>query len=102
MGHIVFWGLVRIAILIPALWFLLEYMEYKYWWTVGIMSVYVIVIHPAILQYKIFYEKNKRVILETLCSNCKHFDETAVLCMKHDEHPTEHYVPCDGIDWQPK
>ncbi|GJQ64202.1 MAG: hypothetical protein SCALA702_32550 [Melioribacteraceae bacterium] len=102
MGHIVFWGLVRIAILIPALWFLLEYMEYKYWWTVGIMSVYVIVIHPAILQYKIFYEKNKKVILDTLCSNCKHFDETAVLCMKHDEHPTEQYVPCDGIDWQPK
>ena len=22
--------------------------------------------------------------------------------MKHDEHPTKHYLPCDGIDWSPK
>jgi len=22
--------------------------------------------------------------------------------MKHDEHPTENYLPCDGIDWSPK
>lgn len=66
------------------------------------MSIYIVVIHPAVIQYKIFYEENKKVILDTLCSNCKNFDETAVLCMKYDEHPTEEYVPCDGIDWQPK
>lgn len=102
MGHIVFWGLVRTAIVIPVLWFLIEYMEYQYWWTLGIMSIYVVVIHPAVLQYKMFYEANKQIILDTLCSNCKHFDQTAVLCMKHDEHPTVDYVPCDGIDWQPK
>ncbi len=82
MGAIVYWTIIRIAILIPALWIATNYIEYRYWWVVVSMSIYVIIIHPAFIQYKLFTEKHKEVITNTLCSSCKHFDETAVLMPK--------------------
>lgn len=102
MGAIVFWTLVRAAVLIPALFVLFEYIDYKFWWVIGIMSIYGIIIHPAIIQYNLFIERNKEIINNTLCSSCKHFDKSAVLCMKHDKHPTINNLPCEGIDWELK
>jgi len=101
MGAIVFWTIIRVAILIPTLWFLVELIDYKFWWTLVIISVYGVVIHPAVIQYKLFIEKNKEILYNTLCSNCKHFEKTAVLCAKHDKHPTVNFLPCDGVDWEP-
>ncbi|MCP5063794.1 MAG: hypothetical protein GY936_15205 [Ignavibacteriae bacterium] len=102
MGGIVYWTLLRIAILIPLLWLAIDYIDYKFWWVIFSMSVYGVIIQPAVIQYRLFMEKNKEVISNSLCTSCKHFDETAVLCLKYDEHPTDEEVPCDGIDWQPK
>ena len=101
MGAIVYWTLIRIAILIPLLWIATDYIEYKYWWMIVSMSIYGFVIHPAVIQYKLFNEQNKEIITNTLCSSCKHFDKTAVLCLKYDEHPTEEIIPCEGSDWEP-
>ena len=102
MGGIIFWGIVRTALMIAALWILFDYIEYQYWFVLTIMSVYGIIIHPAVIQYRLFSEENKAVLEGTLCSSCKHFERSAVLCAKHDEHPTQNYIPCDGIDWEPK
>lgn len=101
MGRIIFWGLIRIAFLIPVLWVATDWLDYKFWWIVAAMSVYGVIFHPAIIQYKIFHEENKNVLEDTICAQCKHFDKSAVLCIKYDEHPTENYVPCDGVDWEP-
>ena len=65
------------------------------------MSIYGIIIHPTIIHYKLFEEKNKEIIESTLCSSCKHFDKTAVLCMKYDKHPSLEFLPCEGVDWEP-
>jgi hypothetical protein len=102
MGGIIYWTIIRIAILIPLLWIAMDYIEYKYWWMVVTMSIYGFIMHPAFIQYKLFREKNEEVITNTLCSSCKHFDETAVLCLKFDEHPTEDEIPCEGSAWEPK
>ncbi len=102
MGEIIFWGIIRTAIVIVVAWMMLDYSDYKFWWSAVIISIYVIIIHPAIIQYQLFLQKNKRILTDTLCSRCKHFDETAVLCVKYDEHPTERYVPCNGEDFEPK
>ncbi len=102
MGAIVFWALIRLSFTIVGLWILYYYMDYGTWWVLGIVSIYVIVIHPAFIQMDIFKEKAKPVIDSTLCSSCKYFDETAVLCTKLDEHPTENYLPCNGEEWEPK
>jgi hypothetical protein len=102
MGGIIYWTIIRIAILIPLLWIATDYIEYKYWWMVVTMSIYGFIMHPAFIQYKLFREKNEEVITNTLCSSCKHFDESAVLCLKFDEHPTEDEIPCEGSAWEPK
>lgn len=101
MGGIIFWGIIRTAVLIPALWFLQGYIEYKYWWWFGIMAVYGVIIHPAMIQYRFFIEENKEIVNNTLCSTCKHFDKTAILCLIHDKHPTLKKLPCEGADWEP-
>ncbi len=101
MGGIIFWAIIRAALLVPSLWILYGMMEYKYWWWFGILSVYGIIIHPASIQYRMFLKQNEDIIKNTLCSSCRNFDETAVLCLKHDEHPSLDKLPCDGIDWEP-
>jgi len=102
LGNIIYWGIIRTFVVILALWLLQDYIEYKYWWVVLSMGAYGVILHPALIQYRLFQEKNKKIIETTLCSTCKYFDKTAILCLKHDEHPTQEYLPCDGIDWTPQ
>jgi len=101
LGEIVFWTLLRAAVTIPAVWLLRGYFDFQLWWMISLMAMYGIIIHPAVIHYKLFQERNKDIIENTLCSNCKHFDKTAVLCMKHDKHPTKTELPCEGLDWEP-
>ncbi|HOI29405.1 MAG TPA: hypothetical protein PLZ15_06540 [Melioribacteraceae bacterium] len=101
MGGIIFWAIIRTAVLIPALWLMQGLMEYKYWWWFGIMAIYGVIIHPSVIQYRLFIEENKEIIRNTLCSTCKHFDKSAVICLMHDKHPTLKFLPCEGLDWEP-
>lgn len=101
MGAIIFWAIVRTAVLIPSLWVLQGFIEYKYWWWFGIMSVYGVIIHPAMIQYRLFLEENKEIVEDTLCSSCRHFDKTAVICLIYDKHPSLKYLPCEGLEWEP-
>jgi len=100
MGRIVYWSIIRTAILIPSLWIMMDYFHYKYSFAVTILCVYGVIIHPAVIQYRIFRNENKRILTDTLCGKCKHFDESAVLCMKLDIHPSEEVIPCNGLDWE--
>lgn len=102
MGEIIFWTIVRTAIIIPVIWVLHSYINFQFWGIVSLLAIYGAIIHPIIVYNKIFDEKNKDIIESTLCSTCKHFDKSAVLCMKHDKHPTKSFLPCDGLDWEPK
>ena len=101
MGKIIYYALIRIAILIPLLWIAVDYIDYKFWWTITVLAIYGAIIHPAMVQYRIFREENKEVLTDTICSQCIHFNESAILCTKYDEHPTEEYIPCNGVDWEP-
>ncbi len=100
MGEIVFWTMVRIIVIIPILWFAEGYIGHQFWWILIMMTIYGVIIQPAIVHYRLFEEKNKDIIESTLCSTCLHFDKTAVLCMKHDKHPTKDFLPCGGLDWE--
>lgn len=102
MGEIIYWLLIRMAVVILALWYISENFYFKFFWTFGFIIIYLAVFHPAYVKYKKFIHKNKPILEDTLCSKCKHFDETAVLCMKHDKHPDENFIPCEGEHWDPK
>lgn len=101
MGEIVLWTIIRTVILIPLLWLAQPYIDMKFWWLVAAMAVYGFIVHPAIVRYRAFEEKNHDIIESTLCSTCKHFDKSAVLCMKYDKHPSKDFLPCEGLDWEP-
>ncbi|QQS36267.1 MAG: hypothetical protein IPM56_18835 [Ignavibacteriales bacterium] len=101
MGGIIYWALIRTAIVIPLLWFLTGYIDYRFWWIIFCFLVYGVIIHPAIVRYRSFEEQNKQIVEASLCSSCRHFDKSAVLCMKYDKHPSVDFLPCDGKDWEP-
>ena len=101
MGRVVYWTIIRTAVTIPSLWILMNNVHFQYWWFVIFLTVYLVILHPAIMQYKKFEKDNKDIIESTLCSSCKNFDKSAVLCIKYDQHPTLENLPCEGTDWEP-
>lgn len=101
MGAIIFWAIIRTAVIIPVLWISGAYFDYESWWIICIIAIYVAVIYPAIIQYKKFEEDNKEVFEDTLCSSCRNFNKSAVICIKYDQHPSTTVVPCEGMDWEP-
>ena len=102
MGGIVYWTMIRIVIVIPVIWFLLDLLNYKYWQIWSFVIIYAVVIHPAYVGYKKFTETNREIFEDTICASCKHFDKSAVLCMKYDKHPKPDDIPCQGFDWEPQ
>lgn len=101
MGEIVWYSIIRIGLTIILLWLTFDYWEGKYYALIGFLTIFFFVIYPTIRAYRKFIEKNRPVIENSLCTSCRHFDPTAVLCMKYDKHPNENFLPCEGNDWEP-
>ena len=101
MGEVVFWTLIRASITIIGLWIIRSQVDFQLWLMISVAAIYVLIIHPAMVSYRWFEQRNKKVLESSLCSSCESFNRSAVLCTKYDKHPTENYVPCDGTDWQP-
>ena len=104
IGSIITWGIIRAAIVILASLFLYEqfkWIDYTLWWLVTAASIYGFVFHPMTIQYRMYKEETQRVVSNSLCAKCKHFEKTGVLCSVLDEHVTEDYVPCEGELWEP-
>jgi hypothetical protein len=102
LGEIVYKTLIRFAATLLILWFSKDFFGEKFFWIVSLLAIYFFVFYPAYLSYKNFIDSNREVVNNTLCSSCKHFNESAVLCIKYDKHPTETFIPCEGNDWEPK
>jgi hypothetical protein len=105
VGSIVSWAIIRAMVVILVSLLLYEYMhwvDYGLWWTVTALALYAVVIHPMQVQYRMFREETREVMEGTLCSSCKYFEETGVLCSKLDEHVTEDRIPCEGQLWEPR
>ena len=102
MGEIVYKTLVRFMLILLALWFSKNLFGEKFFWIISVLAIYLFVFYPTYSAYKRFVDENKNVITNSLCSSCKHFNESAVLCTKYDKHPTENFIPCEGTDWELK
>lgn len=101
MGGIVYWTLIRLAVLIPLIWYFSNVVDSRFFWVIAGTAFYLGIIFPAIQQYKKFQEENLDLLNDTICAQCKHFDVSAALCMKYDEHPKPDNIPCKGIHWEP-
>lgn len=104
MGSIIFWAIIRAAIVIVISLWLYEYakwIEYGVWWMITLGAIGIVVGYPAQIQYRMYKERTRNVLSGTLCSTCKYFEPIAVLCSRYDEHVSESYIPCEGMDWEP-
>jgi hypothetical protein len=102
LGEIVYKTLIRFILILLTLWFSKTLFDENIFWIVSILAIFFFVFHPTFLAYKKFVDDNKNVITNSLCSTCKHFNESAVLCTKYDKHPTDNFIPCEGTDWEPR
>ncbi len=102
MGSIVYKTLLRLAGVIVLIWYGSDNVRSRFFVFFAIAVFFLFVLYPAYLEYVKFKENKVKKMEGTLCSTCRHYDETAVLCMKYDKHPTPDFIPCNGNDWEPK
>ena len=103
MGKIVVEALLRLLIIIVVVFFIRTAMpDDKFWLILTLFAVSAGVILPIWNSYKKFIAENKEVLENSLCSRCRHFDRSAVLCTKYEEHPRTDYLPCGGKDFEPR
>lgn len=101
-GAIVWGVLLRVFIYILTASVLIPmYNLYQYWY-VSLFIVWLFAFYPAYNKYNEFQAKMKEFQEDTLCGNCIHFNRDSQLCNLFDEHVTEDYIPCEGLNWEPK
>lgn len=101
-GSIVWGVLLRTTISFILIGLLLDNLNLREHWYLVLFGIWAFAIYPAWRQWQIFQEKTKKFSEETLCGTCINFDETSQLCKIFDEHPTKIYIPCEGVQWEPK
>ncbi len=102
MGAIIYWGLVRFAIVLVAAWLLYSYVpNYGDWWSLFFVAVAVVVIYPAQLAWRKHVRVIRRANQNALCATCRHLASREALCKITDEHVRRDYTPCDGDAWEP-
>jgi hypothetical protein len=102
VGSILTWILLKLAVLMPLMWYLFERFRLHEYWLVGLGTIWLIVVYPAFMQYQRFKAQTKVLEANTLCAKCRHFDETGHFCKLLDEHVSLTYTPCGGESWEAK
>ncbi|MBC8144313.1 MAG: hypothetical protein H7X80_01940 [bacterium] len=103
LGSIIWMAMLRLtAVIGVAFWLRDRITDYPEWWMITIGAMYGIAIYPAQIQYNYFKRTTRRLVEETLCSSCRHFNPEGLHCMLLDEHVNEQYLPCEGEGWEPK
>ena len=103
LGSIIWMALLRFTATLIVAWYLKDHFDlYSEWLMVTVLIIYGVAIYPAQIQYEYFKQNNRRLMEETLCSSCRFFRPENLHCTKLDEHISEHYLPCEGEEWEPK
>ncbi|MCX7879930.1 MAG: hypothetical protein N2517_04650 [Ignavibacteria bacterium] len=101
-GSIVWGILLRSAIILFFSFIVMELIENRKYWWISLLFLWLFAAYPGWKQYQFFKKKIQDVEESTLCGKCVHFDSTSQLCKLYDEHVAEGYIPCEGVDWEPK
>lgn len=102
VGSILTWGLIKTAVLVLIMWFVIERFRLYEYWLAGLGVFWLLVAYPAFLQYQRFKAQTQHLEKNSLCATCCHFDETGHFCRLMDEHVSETYIPCEGLSWEGK
>lgn len=101
-GSIV-WGLIlRTTIVIIAFFVLYNLFDMRQYWWISFFVIWLFVAFPAFRQYQSFNNRIDNLQEEILCGSCKYFNKYAQTCQIYDEHVNKNYIPCEGLNWEPK
>ena len=101
MGEIIYWGLLRFALVLVGAWLLYSLVpEYNDWWMMFFIAVATIVIYPAQLAWRKHASSIRRANQNPLCATCRHLATREALCKVTDEHVRQDYTPCEGQAWE--
>jgi len=102
VGSIIYWGLIRFALVLVGAWILYAYVpQYSDWWTLFFVSISVVVIYPAQLAWRKHLAEVRQAARNGLCATCRYYLADETLCSKLDEHVQAEYTPCGGEGWDP-
>ncbi|MBK7868131.1 MAG: hypothetical protein IPJ75_14765 [Ignavibacteriales bacterium] len=101
MGKLVIESLVRLVVVLVVVFLIRTALpDDKFWLILTIAAILAGVVLPAYTGYKKFYAQNREIIENSICSKCRHFDESAVLCTKYESHPKPGYIPCGEKEFE--
>jgi hypothetical protein len=99
----IIWGIILRSTLIFILSFVfLEFVQMREHIWIALFLLWFGAIYPGWKQFQVFNKQNKEILEDTLCGSCRNFDPTSQLCKIMDEHVTKNYIPCEGLNWEPK
>lgn len=102
IGSVV-WGMIfRSAVIIFLTFIMIDQLEIREHWWIFSFLLWFAAIYPGWRQYNKFHNRIKKIEEETLCGSCRNFEPSSQLCKIYDEHVSKDYIPCDGLNWEPK
>ena len=102
VGSIVWGVILRSSIIIGLSFLFSSYIRFHDYWWLAVFIFWFAAIYPGWKQYQKYNVKIQDIEENTLCGKCKYFEPTGQFCKIYDEHITKDYIPCDGLDWEPK
>ena len=100
-GTVVLGALIRLSIIMLGTWWISDVWELHQFWPIVSIMVVMIVFYPAYRELTLFSHTVESLKESTMCGSCIHFEPSAQICSKYDEHITEQHIPCEGMDWEP-
>lgn len=100
VGSIVFWALLKTAILVIVVWILTDYYSLRGQLWFSLFSIWLIAFWPAWRQYQRYANAQKLINENSLCAKCRHYNGSAIVCTLLDEHVSARHTPCEGESWE--
>lgn len=101
-GSIVAGTIFRTAIIIILALTLNSIFDFRSNWVIILLVLWFLVAYPAYKKYQKFSDEEDKLSESIICGSCIHFDKSAQLCTIYDQHVKEDFIPCGGLDWEPK
>ena len=102
MGSIV-WGMILRSSLIFIISFtFVEFAQMREHIWIALFLLWFGALYPGWKQIQVFNRKNRELLEDTLCGSCRNYEPDSQLCRIMDEHITRDYIPCEGLNWEPK
>jgi len=101
-GSIVAGTIFRTAIIMVIVLAINGIFDLRTHWVIILLAIWFLVAYPAYKKYQKFNEEEDALSESIICGSCIHYDKSAQLCTIYDQHVKEDYIPCDGLDWEPR